>query len=358
MTMKQVFAVGLISGLGVALVGAMIGTAVPMAAQEPVGWEGEELIFHTFSIAAVDPETGESGVAVTTRNACVGNGVPWVRVGVGAVATQASTRTEYGDELLSLIAEGVSPADALEQRLADDQAASRRQIGVIGIDGRSAQHTGDISSWSGHRAGLNYAAQGNTLVGPEVIAAVADSFEASEGTHRHLADRLIEALNAGHVLGGDARHGRMQSAAVIVADPRPGMARRTDGLTVQINVCENPDPVGEMRRIYNTISETLGFRTLEQHSGRDVLQLKMMLHGLGYFRSDSDEFPSDLNDRNLYTSEAVEAVNQFRSDQGWRTSVAGFVDAATVDRLWAQLDEAGKTDDIRLALLNIQRIRR
>ncbi|GIT50860.1 MAG: hypothetical protein Ct9H300mP15_10730 [Gemmatimonadota bacterium] len=63
-----------------------------LRAQEPVAW-GEELVFHTFSIAAVDPRTGESGVAVTTRVPCVGNGVPWVRAGVGAVATQASTRT-------------------------------------------------------------------------------------------------------------------------------------------------------------------------------------------------------------------------------------------------------------------------
>ena len=35
------------------------------AAQEPADW-GDPLVFHTFSIAAVDPATGESGVAVTT----------------------------------------------------------------------------------------------------------------------------------------------------------------------------------------------------------------------------------------------------------------------------------------------------
>ena len=63
--------------------------------QEPAAW-GERLDFATFSIAAIDPRTGESGVAVTTRVPCVGNGVPWVRAGVGAVATQANTRTEYG----------------------------------------------------------------------------------------------------------------------------------------------------------------------------------------------------------------------------------------------------------------------
>ena len=78
-------------------------TRSPVHAQEPVGWGGAELEFHTFSIVGVDPVTGEVGAAVTTRNACVGNGVPWVRVGVGAVATQASTRTQYGQELLDMI---------------------------------------------------------------------------------------------------------------------------------------------------------------------------------------------------------------------------------------------------------------
>lgn len=89
---------------------ALAGITVPatIEAQEPAEW-GEELVFHTFSIAAVDPVTRESGVAVTTRVPCVGNGVPWVRAGVGAVATQASTRTEYGQELLDFMEGGLSP---------------------------------------------------------------------------------------------------------------------------------------------------------------------------------------------------------------------------------------------------------
>ena len=64
------------------LVLATLSVKQDLKAQEPVAW-GEELVFHTFSIAAVDPRTGESGVAVTTRVPCVGNGVPWVRAGVG-----------------------------------------------------------------------------------------------------------------------------------------------------------------------------------------------------------------------------------------------------------------------------------
>ena len=343
------------------MMAANAGFAVaPTGAQEPAGWRtGEELVFHTFSIAAIDPVTGESGVAVTTRNACVGNGVPWVRKGVGAVATQAATRTEYGHELLDLMERGVSPEEALAQRLAADDNPTRRQIGVIGVDGRSAQHTGTgARPWAGNRAGPNYVAQGNILVGPEVVDAVGESFESTEGTPRHLADRLIEALRAGQIVGGDGRHGEAQSAAVIVADPRPGMARRDDGLTVHINVCEHETPIAEMRRIYDNISETLGFRVLQQEIGRDVYQLKLMLHELGRFRPDADDVSPEDDDWNVYTQEAVDAVDAYRAAQGWLTTVPGFVDAATIAQLWRDLEAAGRAEDVRRHLLEVQRIRR
>jgi uncharacterized Ntn-hydrolase superfamily protein len=328
-------------------------------AQQPVAWR-DSLYFHTFSIAAIDPRTGEVGVAVTTRVPCVGNGVPWVRMGVGAVATQANTRTEYGTELLDALGRGQPPEEALRQLTSRDSLAQSRQIGVIAKDGRVAQHTGAATTaWAGHRTGPNYAAQGNTLVGPEVLEAVAAAFEKSAGEARHLADRLIDALAAGHALGGDRRHGLRQSAAVIVADPRPGRSRRTDGLSANINVCEHAEPVGELRRIYNAISQTLGYRTLEQFSGGDVWQLKVMLHALGLYRSNEATLARGA-DANTYTAEAIAAVDAFRAAEtlGGGGSPSGLVDAETVQRLWAALERAGKARQVREALLDITAVRR
>ena len=335
----------------------------PALAQEPAKW-GAALEFHTFSILAVDPRTKETGVAVTTRNPCVGNAVPWVRVGVGAVATQGGTRVEYGVEALDLLAKGVAPKDALDQLVKADADRERRQVGVIGIDGRSAQWTGagqkgaeSRGDWTAERAGPTFAVQGNSLVSPEVVDAVAANFQGSEGSPRHLADRLIEALDAGQRLGGDGRHGETQSAAVLVADPRPGLSRRPDGQTVNINVCEHPEPVRELRRIYDTASETLGFRTLEQPIGSDVLQLKMMLHALGYFGLKDEEFDVRAPQANVYTQAAVDAVDKFRAAQGWQTTVPGFVDARTIAQLWQRLDEVGRADDIRKRMVDLLRVR-
>ena len=345
----------------VVVVASLFGAAGGVGAQEPVAW-GSELQFHTFSIAAVDPATGESGVAVTTRVPCVGNGVPWVRAGVGAVATQAFTRTLYGQELLDLLADGWSPDSALAQRLAADTLAERRQVGVVSLDGSSAQHTGTgTSGWAGHRAGPNYAVQGNLLVGPEVIDAVAASFESTEGSPRHLADRLIEALLAGQGAGGDARKGRLQSAAVVVADPRPGRSRRPDGQTAHINVCEHPTPVAELRRIYDAVSQTLGYRTLHAFTGNDVRQLKVILHALGRFRA--DETSLDVGDVDgAYDAETVDAVERFRADAGLSTrdrgSPPGLVDQETVAALWETLEARGLAETVRERLLDLTAVRR
>ncbi len=346
---------------------AVVGAPRTAQAQEPYEWR-DGLVFHTFSIAAVDPRTGEVGVAVTTRVPCVGNGVPWVRKGVGAVATQANTRTEYGTELLDALARGEAPDAALKRLLAADTGFQSRQVGVIAADGRSAQHTGtNPSAWAGHRAGRNYVTQGNILVGAEVIAAVAKSFEASEGTPRHLADRLIDALDAGYVLGGDKRHGLRTSAAVVVADARPGMSRRADGQTVNISVCEHAEPVSEMRRVYNAISQTLGYRTLQQYAGGDIYQLKVMLNALGFYKKGEPVSATDT-DATLYTADAVSAVNEFRRSENMGTpnvrgyqgggSPAGLVDIETVARLWAALERAGKAAAVRQQLLDVTMVRR
>ena len=348
---------------GAALAAAALLLSVrPAAGQEPVSW-GDDLTFHTFSIAAVDPATGESGVAVTTRVACVGNGVPWVRAGVGAVATQASTRTEYGGELLDMLEQGLSPQEALERALSADEGRDRRQVGVVSVDGRAAQHTGSgPGAWAGHRSGRNYAVQGNVLTGPEVVDAVAAAFEASEGSGRHLADRLIEALMAGQREGGDRRVGRLQSAAVIVVDPREGMARRPDGQTVHINVCEHATPVAELRRVYDTVSGTLGWRELSQPSGNDVWQVKLIMHALGYYRASEPELDRRTVS-SVFDDEVAAAVDAFRADQGLSHSGSGgtppgFVDAQAVARMWAELDAAGLAAELRAAIRELTRVRR
>ena len=344
------------------------GTALPGVAQE--GLPPGESVFHTFSIAAVDPETGETGVAVTTRNPCVANGVPWVRGGVGAVATQARTRTQYGEELLSRLASGMSAEEALRDRLAHDESAEFRQIGVVGLSGGVAQHTGaEANYWAGHRAGPDYAAQGNLLVGPQVVDAVAEDFERTRGSGLSLADRLISALEAGQATGGDARRGRRQSAGVLVADPREGGSRRDDGISTHINVCEHETPVAELRRIHDAVSQKVGYRTLTMFSGGDVLQLRILIGEAGCAGPDTQaDLPAegeDLEGRALRVFDAglAGAVDACRTELGLSTperggSPPGLADGEFVDRLWELVESNDRGDAARRRLAPIRRITR
>jgi uncharacterized Ntn-hydrolase superfamily protein len=65
---------------------------------------------NTFSICAVDPATGEAGVAVASRCLSVGALVCYAAAGVGAVATQAVVNPRYGVDGLALLAKSL-PAD-------------------------------------------------------------------------------------------------------------------------------------------------------------------------------------------------------------------------------------------------------
>ena len=247
--------------------------------------------YSTFSLCAIDPATGQSGAAVTTRVPFVGRAVPWVRAGIGAVCTQASTMVEYGVRGLDLMAKGVEPKDAIAQLLADDAGRESRQLGMIDMKGRAAAHTGKGNSyWAGSRQGTNYTVQANIMVGPEVVDAVATTFEATEGTGMPLAERMILALEAGQARGGDSRWGNLQSAAIRIADPNdPG--RGNDFIALAIDVGEHAEPVGEMKRVYYTTQRRLGYRTFSQVEGPDVIELKRMLHAVGFWRPALATFP-------------------------------------------------------------------
>jgi uncharacterized Ntn-hydrolase superfamily protein len=177
--------------------------------------------------------------------------------------------------------------------LADDAQRESRQVGLIDMKGRAAAHTGkNNGNWAGSRQGLNYTVQANIMVGPEVVEAVAASFESTEGTGMPLAERMILAMEAGQAKGGDRRWGNLQSAAIKIADPNnPG--RGGDNIALAIEVGEHAEPVGEMKRVYYTTARRLGYRTFSNIAGPDVVELKRMLHALGYWRPTLSAFPEE-----------------------------------------------------------------
>ncbi|MGI9406818.1 MAG: DUF1028 domain-containing protein [Hyphomicrobiaceae bacterium] len=172
----------------------------------------------TFSIVGRCAKTGMFGVAITTSSISVGARCPHARAGVGAVATQNITNPDLGPQILDHLAAGKDAQAALDAALAGEAHPAYRQLTVVDTAGRTATFTGDnILGTNAIVEGDNCVAAGNLLKTEQVPAAMAGAFAAN--ADRHLAERLLLALEAGIAAGGE--EGPTHSAALLVADAHP-----------------------------------------------------------------------------------------------------------------------------------------
>ncbi|VVN77187.1 hypothetical protein PS706_00837 [Pseudomonas fluorescens] len=167
----------------------------------------------TFSVVARCAETGQLGIAISSSSIAVGARCPWLRPGVGAVASQNITLPSLGPQVLDLLEQGVAPSEALAA-LAGQDRSEYRQVTVIDNAGRTAHFSGAQTLGIHHAvSGEQCVAAGNMLAHPAVIDAMVAAFEKASG---HLADRLLAAMQAGVAGGGEA--GPVHSAALVVVD--------------------------------------------------------------------------------------------------------------------------------------------
>ena len=198
----------------------------------------------TYSIVALDQETGQLGVAVQSHWFSVGTVVPWAKAGVGAVATQSIAEPSYGPKGLALMEQGIPAAEALQSLLAKDPGENARQVAMVDARGNVGVHTGSrCISYASHRTGKSYSVQANIMAKPTVPAAMVQAFESTTGD---LAERMLAALDAAEAEGGDLR-GR-QSAAMLVVSGEPTGDPWKDRI-VDLDVADHKDPLGELRRL-------------------------------------------------------------------------------------------------------------
>ena len=231
-------------------VAAVVLVSRPVASQRSVTPEDGVA---TFSILGFDPESGELGGAVQSRVFSVGNGVLWAEAGVGAAATQAIVDVSYGPQAIELLRKGMKPADVIKQILDKDTdpgwrgspwPKAGRQFAVISPTGETAVHTGPgATDWAGHKQGKLCTAQGNILAGPAVVEGMVKAFEETKG---RLAVRLVAALEAGQVAGGDKRG--MQSAALLIVKKDGGVWLHND-VVLRLQVDDHTEPITELKRL-------------------------------------------------------------------------------------------------------------
>ena len=137
---------------------------------------GSDPLAHTFSIVAMDPETGEMGVAVQSHWFSVGSIVSWGEAGTGVIATQSFVNVSFGSRGLELLREGKSADETLEVLLASDPGREVRQVAILDAKGRVAVYTGKACiPEAGHVAGNHFSVQANMMLNGTVWTAMAES---------------------------------------------------------------------------------------------------------------------------------------------------------------------------------------
>jgi uncharacterized Ntn-hydrolase superfamily protein len=214
----------------------------------------------TWSILARDKATGTLGAAVATRFFAVGALAIHVEGGVAALATQALINPMYAVHGMPRLRACEAPDAVIAALLAADAGRAHRQIHILDAGGRIAAHTGaDCVDWCGSVRGLDVSVAGNMLAGPEVVSATLHAFEASSGS---MAERLLTALEAGEVAGGDKRGKQSAALKVCTSDPYPDLDIRVD---------DHPDPLPEnAAAVCGQPGKVRGVQAVSGRSGQPV----------------------------------------------------------------------------------------
>lgn len=231
--------------------------------------------YATYSIVAKDLEGGHFGVAVQTHQMTVGNFVPWLEAGAGALVTQALGNIRYGPMGLALLRQGIEARRVVDALVATDEGARHRQVAVVDAEGEVAAWTGEgCIQHAAHYIGDGYAAQANMMDKDTVVEAMAAAFEASQGD---LAQRMMKALEAAQAEEGDIRG--MQSAALkVVPGDAPTFKEPSEWRPrYDLRVDEHDDPVNELARLVRLRRAQLldqdGHRALEDGDKQRALSL-------------------------------------------------------------------------------------
>ena len=193
----------------------------------------------TWSIVARDPMSGSFIVGITTCAFAVGASCPFVRAGVGAVATQSMTNRYLGPAVLDGLARGLHPADAIQGALAGDEGRGIRQVHAVDRHGRTAAWTGgNCVDWCGDAAARDVSVAGNMLAGEAVVADTLACYLANDPLP--FPERILSALDAGEAAGGD-RRGRQSAALKLISTE--------DFPDIDLRVDDHLEPLTELRRL-------------------------------------------------------------------------------------------------------------
>jgi uncharacterized Ntn-hydrolase superfamily protein len=168
----------------------------------------------TFSLAALDRDTGMFGIGVASSSIAVGNRCPWARAGVGTVLTQHRTDIRMGPLGLDLLARGFTAQEVVDIMVAGSEYPAQRQFTVVDREGGTAFYNGPgIESINAAATGNACVSAGNFLANTEVPQAMVEAYATTAGS---FVERLLAAVDAGVAAGGETQPA--MAAALLVVD--------------------------------------------------------------------------------------------------------------------------------------------
>jgi len=274
---------------------------------------------HTYSIVARDANTGEMAVAVQSHWFSVGTAVSWGEAGVGVVATQSFTNKSFGLRGLAMMKSGLSPQEALDSLLNNDEGKAFRQVAILDVNGKIATHTGEkCIDEAGHINGENFSVQANMMLKKTVVPAMEAAWKSNNGLP--LAERMGKVLEAAQAEGGDIRG--KQSAALLIVKAEASDEPWNDKV-LDLRVDDHENPVAELNRLVKV------FRAYEHMNQGDLYVEKgAMQEAMNEYNAAMQMFPENLemqywtaitlaNDGKI--DKAVEMLQKiYMSDANWR----------------------------------------
>ncbi len=222
----------------------------------------------TFSIVAVDPETGEVGSAGASCVELSNFNLPPdflgdLFPGIGAINSQAWWIPANQNNARTRMEAGDSPQEIIDWLIANDvqNNATLRQYGVVRLindEPFSAAHTGvNTDDYKGHKTGPTYSIQGNILLNEGVLTNMENNFNNTEGT---LAAKLMAALQGANIVGADSRcadNGTSSLFAFLkVAQPDDPDGSPSLVLGVSTEDGDNIEPIDSLQTLYDAAFPT------------------------------------------------------------------------------------------------------
>ncbi|MDF1695401.1 MAG: DUF1028 domain-containing protein [Saprospiraceae bacterium] len=264
----------------------------------------------TFSIVAMDPETGEVGSAgascvdLSSFPGLADHFLGELFPGLGAINTQAWYNPTNQINARNRMNAGDSPDEIINWLIDNDISGQPdlRQYGIVAnVNGmvESAAHTGSSTdNYKNHITGSNYSIQGNILLGQQVLDSMESRFLNADGD---LACKLMAALQGANMVGADSRCTSNATSSLFafikVAQSEDTFGDPSFVQSVRTSDGDGIEPIDSLQTLFNAVKDCNPFT--------QVIEIKETNPILVYPNPSLNFLQVECNSQDVFTIEIV-----------------------------------------------------